>query len=63
MSERTYSTEGPKCPHCGRQWTADDAAYFDESHYTKDECDECGKTFSVSVYTQTSWTCEPVESP
>lgn len=54
----SYSTEGPQCPHCGRQFTADGPEYYDESQYTKDECDECGKEFSVSVCNSTSWTCE-----
>lgn len=53
-----YSTEGPICPHCERQYTADEPYYFDESNYTSQECDGCGKTFSVQVYTSTSWTCE-----
>lgn len=54
----TYSTEGPQCPHCGRQFTADDPSYYDEMRYKQDECDECGKPFSVSVYHSVSWTCE-----
>ncbi len=57
----TYSTDGPICPHCKAQYTPDEPHYFDESGYTEDECDGCGKPFKVSVYTQTSWTCEPIE--
>jgi len=53
----TYETEGPKCPYCGRQYTADDPVYFDEIRYTEETCDECGNTFDVEVYTSTSWTC------
>lgn len=53
----TYEHEGPKCPCCGRQYTADDPVYFDEQRYTEETCDECGETFDVSVYTSTTWTC------
>jgi DNA-directed RNA polymerase subunit RPC12/RpoP len=56
----TYSTEGPICPHCKRQFTADEPHYYDETGYTEDECDNCGKKFSVRVYVSTSWTCEAV---
>jgi len=61
MTESTFSTEGPKCPHCGRQFTADDAAYYQPA-YVKDECDECGKTFSVDVHYEVSWRCEAIET-
>lgn len=59
MSARreTYETEGPKCPCCGYQFTADEGIYFDEQRYTEETCDGCGETFDVSVYTSTSWTC------
>jgi len=57
MSGETYSNEGPECPHCGRQYTADDPFYYDESNLTEMDCDRCGKTFEVAVYTSTSWTC------
>lgn len=53
----TYEYEGPKCPHCAQQYTADEAYYFDESNFTDMDCDECGKPFKVRVYTSTSWTC------
>ena len=59
----TYESEGPKCPYCGRQYTADEAGYYDEMNYTEEECDECGQTFDVSVYTQTTWTCTARETP
>jgi ribosomal protein L37AE/L43A len=59
--QETYSTEGPQCPYCRRQYTADDPVYFDEMGYTRETCDVCSKTFKVSVFTQTSWTCEPCE--
>jgi Zn ribbon nucleic-acid-binding protein len=59
----TFSSEGPICPHCQRQYTADEAWYYDEMRLTEMECEECGKTFSVSVFTQTTWTCEPKDRP
>lgn len=60
----TYSTNGPKCPYCGFDFTPDEPHYYDESNYTEDICGnlDCGKKFKVSVYTQTSWTCHPVET-
>ncbi len=61
MSEETYSTEGPECPYCGRQYTADEPGYFDEQGYTEETCDSCGETFDVSVYHSVSWTCSPRE--
>lgn len=53
-------SEGPQCPYCQRQYTADEAYYFDENAYTQETCDECGKTFSVQVHTTTDWICEPM---
>ena len=53
----TYETEGPKCPCCGRQYTADEPGYYDEMRYTEETCDNCGETFDVEVYTSTTWTC------
>ena len=61
MSDATYSTEGPKCPHCGSQFTADESFFYDETGYTEDECPDCGKKFSVSVCIETSWTCAPIK--
>ena len=60
MTEETYSTEGPKCPHCLVQFTADEPFYYNED-YMEDECCYCNKKFKVSVYTQTSWTCEKID--
>lgn len=60
MSKETYSDEGPKCPHCHAQITADDPLYYDEMNYSSDECDECGGKFTVSVNTTTTWWCEAV---
>lgn len=59
--KRTYSKDGPICPHCQRQFTPDEAHYYDEHLYTSQDCDECGKTFSVSVNISASWSCEPIE--
>lgn len=59
-NSETYSNEGPQCPYCGRQFTADDSIYYDEMNYTSDTCDECDKKFSVSVHTSVSWTCEQI---
>ncbi len=58
---RTYSHEGPECPHCGRKWVPDDPGYYDADNYTEQKCDECEKTFAVEVYHSTSWTCDAIE--
>jgi len=60
MSE-TYSTEGPRCPYCERQYTADEGYYYDEYGYTSENCDSCGKTFSVEVCHTVAWVCEAIE--
>jgi len=61
MSEtRAYSEEGPQCPHCGRQFIADDGCYY-RTEYTEDDCDQCGKKFSVEVCHTTSWVCDVIE--
>ena len=51
----TYSHEGPQCPHCKRQFTADEPFYYDEQGYTEQECDECGNTFDVEVQSTVAW--------
>lgn len=56
----TVSTEGPQCPYCGYEVTADDSSYFDETGYTRDTCQGCGKEFRVDVFTETTWSCEPL---
>ncbi len=61
MSE-TFSNQGPQCPYCGRQYTADESHYYDEQNYTEEDCDSCGKKFSVSVVTDVAWTCEPIDA-
>ena len=53
----TYESEGPKCPYCGRQYTADEPHYYDYQNYTEETCDECGQTFDVEVCTSTDWSC------
>ena len=57
----TYSTEGPQCPYCERQFTADEPFYYDERLCDKLECDECGRAFKVEVSHSTSWTCEMID--
>ena len=57
----TYSTEGPQCPYCERQFTADEPHYFDEMNYREETCDECGKKFEVDVCSTVAWSCQPVE--
>jgi hypothetical protein len=57
----TYEGEGPKCPYCGRQFTADEAGYY-EPRYTQDDCDECGETFEVEVIHDTHWRCTTRDS-
>jgi len=59
----TYETEGPKCPCCGRQYTADEDFFFDEMRFTEFECDDYGETFDVGGYTSTSWTCTSRDRP
>ena len=55
----TFSSEGPICPHCGRKYTADEPWFYDD-RLTEMECDECGETFAVEVFTQTTWTCNRI---
>lgn len=60
MEAETFETEGPKCPHCARQYTADEPHYFDEMNFTEMVCDGCARPFKVMVYTSTTWTCTPI---
>lgn len=53
--EEVWSIEGPTCPHCGREYTPDEAHYFDPAGYTIN-CDGCEKKFYVEVETSTTWT-------
>lgn len=57
----TWSNEGPQCPYCDRQFTADESFYYDEMNYTEETCDECGKKFEVRVCSTVAWACEPIE--
>jgi len=57
----THSDEGPQCPHCGFQYTADDPLYYDEMGYTSDTCCECGKDFEVEVSISIAWNCSTGE--
>lgn len=57
MTDDTHSDEGPKCPYCGRQYTADEPHYFSEQNYTEETCDQCDKTFDVDVWHSVSWSC------
>lgn len=59
----TYSTEGPVCPYCNYQLTADEPHHFNDMEYTEDNCPSCGKTFRVEVYHSVSWSCEPLTQP
>jgi hypothetical protein len=62
--KETFSSEGPQCPYCECQITADESFYYDSS-YDEEECPHCGKTFKVMVNTETTWDChkgEPTES-
>jgi hypothetical protein len=58
----TYSSEGPQCPYCGTQFTADGPEYYDEMNYTEDDYDECGKRFEVSVCISVDWSCDPIST-
>lgn len=57
----TYETRGARCPYCQHLHEADESYWYDEM-LTEHECDDCGKTFEVRVYTSTSWSCEPLKS-
>ncbi len=61
MPTSTFSTEGPKCPYCGDQITADDGMFYDEMNYTEEECYSCGKTFEVSVTIETTLETNPID--
>jgi len=57
VCEETYSNEGPQCPYCGNQFTADENYFYDEQNYTEQLCHYCHQVFDVEVFTSTSWTC------
>lgn len=62
MAGEMFSDEGPICPYCERQFTADEPGYYDESNYTSETCDACNKKFDVSVNHTTTWLCSPIET-
>jgi len=53
----TFSTNGPICPHCGKQYFADERRWFDESNLKDFKCDKCKNPMKVEVETETTWTC------
>lgn len=55
-TDETYSTDGPVCPHCGYQHEHDGGYFYDES-LTEFDCEGCGKSVAISVYTLTTWSC------
>lgn len=57
----TYESEGPRCPYCGYQITADDPVFYDEQDYTEEECPGCGKIFDVEVCRSVDWSCHRKE--
>ncbi len=58
-TDRSYSTAGPQCPHCGFTITPDESIYY-EPRYTEEECQECGTKFKVEVHHSVAWACEPI---
>ena len=60
LPEETYETgEGPSCPFCGTQWTADDPVYFDEYGF-EEACSECGNVIRIEPEISVSWTTKPI---
>lgn len=51
--------EGPICPFCERQFTADESHYFDEVGF-EIECDECGNEIKILPQILTSWRTIPI---
>ena len=60
-TDETYSTAAPICPYCGHEHTHDGGFFYDED-LTQAECEACGKTFGLRVYTSTSWTASSIRS-
>ena len=50
-----YSDEGPTCPTCGRQYTADSDDLFRDTYAM--ECDSCGSSYTVVTEISTMWIC------
>lgn len=61
--DQTISDGGSQCPGCGLMFTVDEDFYYNSAHYTKDECPECGKKFSVEVCHSVSWICTLIPDP
>jgi len=62
VAGETYSKAAPECPYCGYVHKHDGGYFYDED-LTEFACESCDRTFDVSVYTSTSWTCTPREEP
>lgn len=60
MVSETYSHVAPECPYCHHIHDHDGGFFYDES-LAEYECESCGVTFDMQVYTSTSWTCSPQE--
>lgn len=59
MSQEQFSSAGPVCPYCENVETPDDPSYYDESATTM-ECGDCGATYAVQVFIDTSWSTKPL---
>lgn len=56
----SYSTdEGPICPFCGREYTADGPEFMDE-HGTEMECDQCGNEIRIEAHISVAWTTRAI---
>lgn len=53
--------EGPKCPYCKFEFTADEDFYYDEYRYSEETCYYCNKKFKIDVRIETTWWCYPIE--
>ena len=54
-----FSGDGPICPHCKREFTPDEAGWYEDSVV---DCDTCEKQFRMEVETATYWRTTPTES-
>lgn len=48
------------CPYCGWKFEPDEGCYYDED-FTEMDCNDCEKTFTVSVEHSTTWSTEKRE--
>ncbi len=60
MVDETYETDAPRCPYC-RHLHQHDGGYFYDEGLTELECESCGRTSEMRVYTSTSWTCTAIK--